>query len=335
MCAVYLMKIFDKTMKKRLIAAVCCAGVLFAGCGQAEELDSMGENLEMSMVASIEGSDNSGASRYAGATPNAAAFASDDAVGMAVGDGDFVKWTFDGTDWEPEGNTIYWQDRETKYTFNAFYPYTEVTSKTAIKMPNLVTQDGTMSCVAQRDFLVATTSQDYGTNGVVSFTGDHAFVHVSALVTLTLKAGADLTSATLNKISFSGESLVSESTYSFTEGVSISDDGKDALNVSFTQKNMTSAGENFYFIVNTGTVALDEIKLSIDYTSGGTSYKAEASGILGNSTDKFESGKLYSYTVTVVDQALRTTGNEIKDWVNGISLNDIVIGGKEKEESQS
>lgn len=295
----------------------------------------MGEDLEMSMVASIEGSDNSGASRYAGDTPNAAAFTNGDAVGMAVGEAEFVKWTFDGTDWKPEGNTIYWQDRETKYTFNAFYPYAKVTSKAAIPMPDLTSQDGTMSCVALCDFLVATTSQDYGANGVVSFTDDHAFAHVSTLVTLTLKAGADLTSATLNKISFSGERLVSGSTYSFTEGVSISNDDNDALNVSFTQKSMTSEGETFYFIVNAGTVALDDVKLSIGYTFDGTSYKAEASGILGDSTHKFESGKLYSYTVTVVDQALRVTGNEITNWENGLSLDDIVIGGKKEEESQS
>lgn len=317
-------------MKIQLIAAVCCACVLLAGCGQTEELDSMGENLKMSMVASIEGSDNSGISRYAGGTPIEASFSDGDDIGLAVGDGDFVKWTLNGTNWSPEGNTIYWEDRNTEYAFCAFYPYAENASKGNVPMPALTSQDGTMESVAECDFLVATKSQKYGTNGIVELTGDYAFTHESSLVAMTVKAGGDLTSATLDKITIEGEGVVSASTYSFIDKkVTVSNDENDALIVSFTNKNMTSSGETFYFILNSETVELTDVTLSIEYTSGGIKYEAEKVGIQkDDGDDKFNSGKQYVYSVTVVDQTLKITGNDIKDWETGDSLGEIVIGGE-------
>ena len=152
----------------------------------------MGENLEMSMVANIEGSDNSGASRYVGGSPNAATFTNGDAVGLAVGEGEFVKWVYNTT-WKPEGASVNWNDKTSNHNFRAFYPYADNASKGSVPMPELAEQTGDMICVAKKDFLVASKTQTYGTNGEVLFTGDDAFKHVSSLVALTLKAEGELT----------------------------------------------------------------------------------------------------------------------------------------------
>ena len=42
----------------------------------------------------------------------------------------------------------------------------------------------------------------------------------------------------------------------------------------------------------------------------------------------FLRGNQYAYTVTIVDNTLKISGHEIKPWVSGASLGDIVINGE-------
>ena len=319
-------------MKKLLIAAVCCAGVLFAGCGQAEELDSMGENLEMSMVASIEGSDNSGASRYVGGSPNAAAFTNGDAVGLAVGEGEFVKWVYNTT-WKPEGASVNWNDKTSNHNFRAFYPYADNASKGSVPMPELAEQTGDMICVAKKDFLVASKTQTYGTNGEVLFTGDDAFKHVSSLVALTLKAEGELTSATINEISIEGTDILTPTTYSFVED-KVTLDSDNSKKIDLLKLNpshsMDSNNKNFYFVLNSGTVDLSAVTLKIGYTTSNGSYVAELKGLGSNEVNEFERGKQYSYSLKVAGGELVISGNTIQYWGEGLTLNDIVINGTQQ-----
>ena len=166
-------------MKRNVLSAFCCM-VLLAGCQQAGEIEELGNELPMSVEASIV---KTMGSRYAviDEDPNQLSFANGNAIGLAVEGEEFVEWTLNGSTWTPTGEHVYWPDKNTPYKFNAFYPFASVSEAGDITMPSLSDQDGTMATIATRDFLVTTKSESYATkNGVVSFTGGCSYKHVSS-----------------------------------------------------------------------------------------------------------------------------------------------------------
>lgn len=325
-------------MKNRVLAAVlCCACTLLVGCEQTDGLENVREDLRMSVVASIGGSDDFQYGRNASTdTPGKTTFNSGDAIGMMVGKNDsFVKWNYNGTVWSPEGNAIYWTDRETKCDFYAFCPYVENASFADVPMPKLASQNGTMDWVSQNDFLVAKTNQNYGDDGIVEFTGDNAFSHVYSMVILTTKGVGDLASAALNKISLLGTDLVTASSYSFQDNsVHLSDTKANELSVTLSNSTMGTGDKTFYFLLNAETVNLSAVTLSVHYTVGGVKYKAERIGINKSEDDKFLGGYQYAYNISVVDNTLKISGESIRPWEPGTSLGNITLEGK-KEETQS
>ena len=330
-------------MRKRIIAG--CLGVcgFLVGCHQADDMDFIHEDLKMSVVASIEGSDNLVASRYVGDTPNAVSFVKGDAIGLSVNDGAFVEWVKneDGDGWTPNGNAVYWNDKTSDHSFVAFYPYDSKATSERIPMPDLSEQQGTMESVAEKDFLVAQKTQTYGTNGVVEFkpfneSVDYSFKHVSSLVVVTLKGEGELASATINKISINGINLFTPSNYVKSNGgliVEIDDEsGKDLLELSLSHQ-MGSSDKTYYFIVNSETVSLSAVTLSISYTTTQGNYIAILNGLGTSEVTTFEKGKKYSYSLKVAGGELVVSGNEIQDWGEGLNLGDIVINGIEQRES--
>ena len=330
-------------MRKRIIAG--CLGVcgFLVGCHQADDMDFIHEDLKMSVVASIEGSDNLVASRYVGDTPNAVSFVKGDAIGLSVNDGAFVEWVKneDGDGWTPNGNAVFWNNKTSDHSFIAFYPYDSKATSERIPMPDLSEQQGTMESVAEKDFLVAQKTQTYGTNGVVEFKPfdeslDYSFKHVSSLVVVTLKGEGELASATINKISINGTNLFTPFNYVKSNGgliVKIDDEpGKDLLELSLSHQ-MESKNKTYYFIVNSGTVSLSAVTLSISYTTNQESYIAKLNGLGTSEVTTFEKGKKYSYSLKVAGGELVISGNEIQDWGEGLNLGDIVINGIEQGES--
>lgn len=317
--------------RKTFTTALCCVCSLFAGCEQADDLNVPGGDLRMSLVAGIGQS----ASRYAGNSPNEIVFAANDVIGLKVNEEDFVQWEFDGAKWRTVGNAVYWEDKTSSHSFYAFYPYAANASLGNVPMPSLDGQDGSMAKLGKHDFLVASKIQSYGDDGTVSFTDGNTFTHVSSLISLTIKGGGDLNNASLSKISFRGTNLITSSTYSFEDKkITLVNENQDELSMALTNCVMNSGDKTFYFILNSGTVDLSAVTLSIHYTVDNVKYKAEKIGIQKDVNDKFESGKRYDYIVTIVDNSLKMTGNEIKDWEAGNSLGSITING-EKEETQS
>ena len=55
--------------------------------------------------------------------------------------------------------------------------------------------------------------------------------------------------------------------------------------------------------------------------------KAELVGLGITNADTFDSGKQYSYTLKIAGGSLVITGNDIAEWGEGITLEDIVING--------
>ena len=305
---------------------------LLAGCQQANEIEELGNELPMSVEASIV---KTMGSRYAviDEDPNQLSFANGNAIGLAVEGEEFVEWTLNGSTWTPTGDCVYWPDKNTAYKFNAFYPFADVTDEGGIKMPSLSGQDGTMATIATKDFLAITKSESYVTNnGVVSFTEDYSFKHVSALVKITLKGEGDLLNTTINNITLKGDDIISTSTYKFLETgnpigkVTVAQGTGDEISITPSNCTITTEGKVFYFVVNAGTATLDNVSLTIKYTSGENNYTATLAQ-LGASDKEFVSGVMHKYGLKVADGILSISGNTISGWGDGQDMGDIVING--------
>ena len=314
-------------MRNSFFATVCCMAML-AGCQQAEEIVNPSEELTMVIEASIE---DQMESRYVSSdnTPNNLSFATNESVGVFVNERPAVKWTYKGNSWEPE-TTVYWPDKSEKgHDFYAFYPYAAATSKENVPMPSLANQTGTIESLSACDFLVATTKESYGEDGIVSFTGeDHCFKHVSELIAITVKGESDLSTSTIKTISFGGNNIASNTTYSFTSKTTSVIEGStsDMMTSAYLEHTMDRTDKTFYFIVNGGN-NLSTTSFTIEYSTGEKNYTATKPQ-LGNGI--LDSGKQYSFNVKVADGVMTISGNEIQDWTSGGTMDDIVINGVEQ-----
>ena len=333
-------------MKNLIILSAYCL-FLLVGCKQSVDDLVVNENYRISIEASIG---DAGGSRYSGTTPNAATFTEGDEIGLAyqVGEDaatDFVKWTFNEGVWSQNGSTIAWKNKEEEHTFYAFYPYGNNDSNTTleqVKMPPLTNQDGTMLSVAACDFLVAKKNMIYSNDGKVSFTGDNAFKHISSLIVLNLKNTDDLASATIKKISLEGTDIVAVSKYSFKavddKKVSLEEGNNDDVMIADFEDGIKMDGNTmFYFVVNSGTVNLSNVKLSITYKSaGGDVYIVTKQGLNQvNSDGKFKRGFFYNYGIKVTtDKSLLISGYEIDEWDEDVSF-DITIDNSQKQNQNS
>lgn len=310
-------------------SALFLSVALLSSCEDSEWTSSKGDDLAMSVVASISTLSDASQSRYAGSEPNAVDFTEGDCIGIFVDELSPVKWTYVSSKWGTDG-IAFWPDKTEDHVFRAFYPYVEGAALDNVPMPGLKQQDGTIASLSTCDFLVAATTQSYGSDGVVEFKGTgKSFVHVSSLLKLTFKGDADLQSSTLDKISISGKDIVAPSAYSFEDdGVTLSsDESSDLLDVALSHE-MEGADATFYFILNAKTDSSTPVTLTLEYTTGGKGYVASLEDFAGNI---FAGGMQQSYTISVRDRYLIVSGSEISPWGEGETLDDIVINGQGKE----
>jgi hypothetical protein len=140
----------------------------------------------------------------------------------------------------------------------------------------------------------------------------------------------------INKISINGANLFTPSDYVKNDGgftVDIDKTKQEDLLVLPLSHQMGSSDKTYYFIVNSGTVSLSDVTLSISYTTNQESYIAKLNGLGTSEVTTFEKGKKYSYSLKVAGGELVISGNEIQDWGEGLNLGDIVINGIEQGES--
>lgn len=339
-------------MRKQFITLAAFVSIVLVGCQESEGELEVKEEYPVSIEASIV---NTGGSRYVGDEPNNAVFESGDYIGLAYKVGtettNFVQWILNESVWNPVGTSMKWKSKTDNHTFYAFYPYNyndATPTLEKVKMPILTGQDGSMSCVALRDFLVATKTQTYLDGDKVSFTGDNAFKHVSSLVALKLKYSGDLLSATINCISLEGTDLVTESNYSFVDNSSTEANetgkvsfengvGHDVMVANWDDGIDLDKDKTFYFVVNSGTVDLDNVTLRITYSLEGEGvYTATKVGL--KKTDgghtRFQKGCMYNYGITVTtDKVLTISNHDISDWGDGDTF-DITIESERKEVSE-
>lgn len=309
---------------------------LLTGCQESECVEEESEKLPMSIEARIN--EAGGASRSV-VKPGKSEFSSNDAIGLFVNEQAVAEWTKNESGSWSTTPAAYWPDKTNSHKFYAFYPYVKDASKSSVPMPDLTGQTGKAEELAKYDFLVATATQSYTTkSGVVSFSGNDAFHHVSSLITLKIDGSGDLSSSTINGISLTGTDIVTSSTYSFENSsvsVSVADgDKKKTLAVSGLSDAVGNDGRTYYFILNSNTVTHSAVELVLDYTTGSDKYQARKTG-LGSESSHYEGGKRYDYTLKITDGVLSISGGEIADWMSGGTLEDIVINGEKQDASES
>lgn len=306
---------------KHILACICCMICVTSCQNESKELPSSMAELSMSVIAHI-GEPPTLIGRYAGQDLNSVEFTAGDSIGIFMDEEDVVRWDYGSISWIPEKKT-YWPEKENDHTFRAFYPYTDATSYDDIPMPSLLEQNGKMEELYKYDFLAATTTQSYGEDGTVYFHGkDNSFQHKSSLIHLQLNAVEDLANATVTKISISGSNIVAPSTYSFTNGVSLSSNSLSNLLVISPNQNMKAGNATYYMIVNEKLDATSVVTLTIEYMVGDQLYIAQKSGFSDN---KFQSGMQHSFSITIKNRTLTITGGEISPWDSGEDIEDIII----------
>lgn len=316
-------------MKKSIncyILGVCL--VALASCQKAnDEIQPEETLLPMSIVARI-GEAEPATSRYAG-TPDNAQFTTGDQIGIFMDGSALTQWNHGSLRWEPT-ETVLWPDTN-EHTFKAFYPYLEDTeySYESIPMPSLLGQEGTFESIASKDFLIASTTQSYGTDGIVKFQGNgKTFQHVSSLVHLLLKDSLDLEGASIDRILITGSNIVASSIYSFeTNKVQLKADA-DSDNLDVSLEHTMSGNADFYFVLNAKPSTSGNVSLTIEYTKDDKEYIAELSSFSGNT---FKSGRQHNFTISIQNNQMFISEAEISGWTQE-EMQDITINSQEKQD---
>ena len=318
-------------MKKYSFVWSCLVMTFFVACQQTEVENLKAEDMRMSISASINGQTKSPKSRYAGTDPSHVEFQTGDAIGLFIDSKPAIEWTLASSGWNTS-EIVYWPDRTKSHTFRAFYPFAETLSCGTVPMPSLLNQTGTIESISACDFLVATKEQSYQEGDMIEFKGEDAsFKHVSTLLKITFKEGAELNGAILKKIAIEGTGIVSPSTYSFEDKIVTltPDTNSDVLSVDGLSQDL-SDGFTYYFIVNEKQDASSLVKLAVEYEINGMAYVAQLSSFAGN---VFDGGMCQSYIITIQNNVLVVSGADISSWGVGESMEDIVINGEEASES--
>lgn len=322
----------------KLTASLCCILLALTSCqNETLELETSTNKMLMSVIARI-GESTTPQARYTGSAPNSAEFATGDSIGIFMDEGDRVRWRLESLVWVPQKD-VFWPDKDKNHTFRAFYPYTaQALTYQSVPMPSLLEQDGSMAGVAKCDFLVATTTQTYGTDGTVMFQGEgKSFKHVSSLVHLAINPKEDLAGSTLKEITFAGGNIVAPSIYSFeNENVSLTpDETSDTLSIKPNRTIGASETDSipYFFVLNEKLNASNSpITLILKYQKGTDNYTARMENFASNT---LQGGNQYSFRITIKNNKVVIEGNTISPWGEGNEMQDIVINSqKDTEEVQ-
>ena len=304
--------------KKNLLGAYLVLSLL-ASCQQKENLQSMDDDLRLSLQASVY---SSCASKVITDESGITTFSEKDEIGFFMpAENEPVKWTLTEGEWVADF-PLAWEDRVSKCLFNAYYPYsTESTTRDNIPMPDLSLQKGTLTGIGEFDFLTARCEASYEEtdNGTVSFTGESSFRHAYSFISITIKKDLSEENVLISQASFQGENLFSRSTYHFAEseaedGISLLESSEvHALTLNF-EEPVTVTEESGYtlFLLCNPQSLVEDSGFSISYQRDGVSYTASTNK-LGK---QFEAGKYYQFVLRLTKEELKVEGCEVSDWVS-------------------
>ena len=307
-------------MKKVCIWAVALSCMV--ACQQNEGLE---DNVcESALTVEAEVVSNA-ASRTTTQSDGKVAFKENDRIGFYMPDAETSgEWTYDGEVWN--SSVVYqWKDKVKDYTFCAYYPYAAKAPRTQIPMPDLAKQEGTWEHIGEYDFLSARCTTNYSENhGVVSFTGDEAFKHQYALVSVTIKKDKEAENVVLSDVKFEAPGLITPHAYRFgasneEDGTTVSGKELNVLEYQNLSDEVSVKGYNKVIVVNPLTLE-EPMNFSIQYTRDGIQYNA-SSKALGSELKK---GYFYNLTLRLKKAGLVVEGKTIEDW-NVIPMKDVEL----------
>lgn len=311
-------------MKSKHLALTVLALALTA-CNNNDETDNKvnGEPVEARFFGEINGATH----RAAGT-----AWATDDAIGITGTSGNTtytnIKYTYAGGS-NPlftaatSANTIYYQN-DNEVTFTAYYPFGgtektalgDVTTTLTAAMQDATNKsvDGNFTPQSQIDFLYGTGTGKRTTNdGKVAF----EFEHKMSKLVLNFIAGNEVSLNDLSQYELKGLEMA---------GTFNPKDGTAAASETETSKTLTIKRDGGSFSGNVSSLILfpqTATSATLTVTVNSNTYTATlplptktATGATGNG---LESGKSYTYNVTVGSKEMIISKTDISDWTDGIT----------------
>lgn len=301
----------------------CLCLPLFVACQQNEIVGEKSmEDLSLKLQASVS---SPVLSRTNAEQNGSVDFVESDKIGFYMPESSLsVQWTFTGGEWT-SSESLFWPDKVSDWTFQAYYPFTEAVERTNIIMPDLSLQDGTLKNVGKYDFLTSSVVTNYEAgDGVVSFTGEHSFQHAYCLLMVTLKEEQNIGNTQLKKVSFNGLDIATRYRYKFEGGSGSMEKVPETPSVSelaFTPETVIpSDGYSTVVLINPSDLEIP-LKYSVEYERADKSFTA-GNVELGT---RFESGKFYKISVKIRKEGLVIESNSVEDWVIDDSLEEIVV----------
>lgn len=261
-------------------------------------------------------------SRSAIANDGVSTFTENDSIGIIDNKGTLNKWVHASTRWSCSTSPK-WDDKTTQQTFYAFYPYVDGATTTAVPMPDLTKQDGTLANLSKFDFGVATITTNYTTaGGKLDFTGAKALKHQYSLVSFTLqKDEADI--ITLSSLQLEGTDLFTTSTYNLTSSTAtLGAPSTSSLSISENNTTLPTEGKTYYFLIHPTTASA--LTLILTYTMNNEQHTAKAVNIGG----AHAVGNWYKYKASISNSGVRISGVGLESWTtqdisDPIILNDV------------
>lgn len=240
-------------------------------------------------------------------------FTTNDSIGFFNQDGKLSSWKLLPSGWNPS-TPQHWKDKTSAHNFYAFAPYQKGATLTSISMPELDTQDGTLTQIQEFDFITASLSTTYATatNHAVSFNNTHAFKHIYALISLNLLPSSSGTTITLKGLSIEGSDFFTHTTYNFsatsTSRISKSLPSINKLTIN-TNTPLTAQGYTSYYLINPSAENRNFI-IQITYEQDGQTRTAASSNIQA----QLDSGKWLAYTLRFTPEGIILSGHTITGW---------------------
>lgn len=229
-----------------------------------------------------------------------------------------VKYNKTAAGWEAD-SPIYFEDLN-EVTFRAYYPFQGESGTDAGTISKTISaSDQTTAEQPKIDFMFATGATASKNSPNVSFTGDYKFKHCMSQLTLTFKAGTDVTLP--DKLTgYTLKGLIMAGTFNTKTGeAKAKTEGSTTADLSFTFT--VNEGDSY----TTAPVILypqstANNQFDIEVTVEGETFKATLT--LPNETNNtFKAGVNLTYTVTINKTGLGISSADIEDWTSVTGTN--------------
>lgn len=323
------MRIKKITIKTLGLFAAATVLVSLASCNKNEKFNPEETKVAMTFVAEIDG-----AGTKADTETEKTAFVENDAVGIipvfTIESIPFpmeptnFKYKYNGTKFEAESQPYYFQDRD-EVTFHAYYPY-DANLATGYGSNAYQIELNTKEMVVT-DYLYASATTTV-VNPSISYTGDNAFKHVMAKLTINLRSGDGIGELTNANTSVSVGNFNHKGAFIVFYG----EVGRGGLGDENTPAPFSFTGPSHSHLLipqplldENDEEDTDEVDVTVTY--GGVDYNAKLKITTTDRNGKYAllAGTHYTYTITVKNTGLVISSAEIKDWNEETATGDALL----------